>query len=172
MDGPQERQRALRSRSGVEEHDHRHPGHDPLEFLSAELRGQHFRARNASASDLCRRFRPTADTWSRRSARPTTPTKTRKEVPGLASGLLDRLFSTNYKDFRFLQVFYPTRGILAWYDRKEEKMRPLAGCRRSQLCADQRILVAGRKIPDLQPGDGSRPISAGRTEAGICQRPA
>ncbi len=50
-----------------------------------------------------------------------------KEIPGFASGLLDRLYSTNYKDYRFLQVFYPTRGILAWYDRKEQQMRPLPG---------------------------------------------
>ena len=50
-----------------------------------------------------------------------------KEIPAFAAGILDRLYSTNYKDFRFLQVFYPTRGILAWYDRKEQKMRPLPG---------------------------------------------
>jgi Flp pilus assembly protein TadD len=58
---------------------------------------------------------------------PNNANKNQKEVPGLASGLLDRLFSTNYKDFRFLQVFYPTRGILAWYDRTEEKMQLLPG---------------------------------------------
>jgi Tfp pilus assembly protein PilF len=58
---------------------------------------------------------------------PNNANKNQKEVPGLASGLLDRLFSTNYKDYRFLQVFYPTRGILAWYDRKEETMQPLPG---------------------------------------------
>ncbi len=58
---------------------------------------------------------------------PNNANKNQKQVPGLASGLLDRLFSTNYKDFRFLQVFYPTRGILAWYDRKEAKMQPLPG---------------------------------------------
>jgi Tfp pilus assembly protein PilF len=48
-------------------------------------------------------------------------------IPGMANGLLDRLYSTNYNDFRFLQVFYPMRGILAYYDRVEEKMRPLPG---------------------------------------------
>ncbi len=26
-------------------------------------------------------------------------------------------YVSNFKDYRFLQVFYPTRGILAWYDR-------------------------------------------------------
>ncbi len=50
-----------------------------------------------------------------------------KEIPVFAAGILDRLFSTNYRDFRFLQVFYPTRGILAWYDRKAEMVRPLPG---------------------------------------------
>ena len=50
-----------------------------------------------------------------------------KENPDFAPGLSDRLFSVVYKDLRFLQVFYPTRGILAWYDRKEGKLRPLPG---------------------------------------------
>ena len=50
-----------------------------------------------------------------------------KEIPVFAAGILDRLYSTNYADFRFLQVFYPTRGILAYYDRQEQKMRPLPG---------------------------------------------
>ncbi len=27
-------------------------------------------------------------------------------------------YVSNFKDYRFLQVFYPTRGILAWYDRR------------------------------------------------------
>jgi len=49
------------------------------------------------------------------------------ENPGFAPGLSDRLFSMNYNDFRFTQVFYPTRGILAWYDRKQGKLRPLPG---------------------------------------------
>ena len=49
------------------------------------------------------------------------------ENPGFAPGLSDRLFSTNYDHLGFNQVFYPTRGILAWYDRKEKKLRPLPG---------------------------------------------
>jgi len=49
------------------------------------------------------------------------------EVPGFAPGILDRLYSTGYRDIAFTQVFYPTRGILAWYDRKEKTMRPLPG---------------------------------------------
>lgn len=58
---------------------------------------------------------------------PNSANRNGKQIPGFAAGLLDRLFSTNYEDFRFLQVFYPTRGVLAWYDRKEQRMRPLPG---------------------------------------------
>jgi Flp pilus assembly protein TadD len=50
-----------------------------------------------------------------------------KENPNFAAGLSDRLFSTVYKDISFLQVFYPTRGILAWYDRQTAKLKPLPG---------------------------------------------
>ncbi len=58
---------------------------------------------------------------------PNTGNIHQKENPGFAPGLSDRLFSMNYNDLRFTQVFYPTRGILAWYDRKEQKLRPLSG---------------------------------------------
>jgi Flp pilus assembly protein TadD len=49
------------------------------------------------------------------------------KTPTFAPGLSDRLFSTNYPDIDFSQVFYPTRGILAWYDRSAKKLRPLPG---------------------------------------------
>ena len=41
--------------------------------------------------------------------------------------LVNNYFVANFKDYRFLQVFYPTRGILAWYDRAAAKLRPLPG---------------------------------------------
>jgi len=49
------------------------------------------------------------------------------KVPGFAPGILDRLYSTNYNSIQFSQVFYPTRGILAWYDSEAKTMRPLPG---------------------------------------------
>jgi Flp pilus assembly protein TadD len=58
---------------------------------------------------------------------PNNTNKHQNEEPGFASGILDRLYSTNYRSIQFSQVFYPTRGILAWYDSKEGKMRPLPG---------------------------------------------
>jgi Flp pilus assembly protein TadD len=42
-------------------------------------------------------------------------------------GLDERLFNGFYKDYGFGQVFYPTRGILAWYSRATGKLRPLPG---------------------------------------------
>jgi hypothetical protein len=36
-------------------------------------------------------------------------------------------YVANFKDYRFLQVFYPTRGILAWYSRTTDILQPLPG---------------------------------------------
>jgi dipeptidyl aminopeptidase/acylaminoacyl peptidase len=36
-------------------------------------------------------------------------------------------FVVNFTDYRFLQVFYPTRGILAWYNRATGEKQPLPG---------------------------------------------
>jgi tetratricopeptide (TPR) repeat protein len=36
-------------------------------------------------------------------------------------------YITNFKDYRFLQVFFPTRGILEWYNRETGKREPLPG---------------------------------------------
>jgi Flp pilus assembly protein TadD len=58
---------------------------------------------------------------------PNNTNKHNAEEPGFAPGILDRLYSTNYRSLAFTQVFYPTRGILAWYDRKSGTMRPLPG---------------------------------------------
>lgn len=41
--------------------------------------------------------------------------------------LNEDVFVANFKDYRFLQVFYPTRGILAWYDRSTRRIRALPG---------------------------------------------
>ena len=49
------------------------------------------------------------------------------EMPEFAPGIADRLYSMNFKGPPFNQVFFPTRGILAWYDKKEGRLRPLPG---------------------------------------------
>jgi Flp pilus assembly protein TadD len=50
------------------------------------------------------------------------------EVPGSGSRHLgDRLFQGFYPSYGFVQVFYPTRGVLAWYSRETGKLQPLPG---------------------------------------------
>lgn len=41
--------------------------------------------------------------------------------------LPDSYYVKNFLDYRFLQVFYPTRGILAWYSRATGLRNPLPG---------------------------------------------
>jgi tetratricopeptide (TPR) repeat protein len=41
--------------------------------------------------------------------------------------LNEDVYVNNFKDYRFLQVFYPTRGILAWYDRTTKRIHSLPG---------------------------------------------
>lgn len=36
-------------------------------------------------------------------------------------------YVNNFQDYRFLQVFYPTRGVLAWYSRETGKLQALPG---------------------------------------------
>ncbi|MGD0361539.1 MAG: hypothetical protein ABSC93_11750 [Bryobacteraceae bacterium] len=70
-------------------------------------------------------------------------------------------YVANFKDYRFLQVFYPTRGILSWYSRRTGVLLPLPGADDSQFVQmgavwspDGKYLVfarAGATDPD-RPG--------------------
>jgi Flp pilus assembly protein TadD len=46
---------------------------------------------------------------------------------GQTKDLSTGYFTVNFKDYRFLQVFYPTRSIVAWYNRATGRKRPLPG---------------------------------------------
>jgi len=50
------------------------------------------------------------------------------DVPG-AHGrrIADRLYNGSYTFYGFGQVFFPTRGVLAWYSRESRTLRPLPG---------------------------------------------
>jgi hypothetical protein len=49
------------------------------------------------------------------------------DSPGPASTSPSNYYVANFKDYRFLQVFYPARGILAWYSRATGILQPLPG---------------------------------------------
>ena len=49
------------------------------------------------------------------------------DSPDPASQSPSNYYVANFKDYRFLQVFFPTRGILAWYSRATGILQPLPG---------------------------------------------
>ena len=71
-------------------------------------------------------------------------------------------YVSNFKDYRFLQVFYPTKGIVQWYDREEKKLRPLPGASDPKYVQsnavwspDGKYLVFSRaEAKDPLPADG------------------
>ena len=48
-------------------------------------------------------------------------------ISGTVRPTQSNFYVVNFKDYRFLQVFYPTAGILAWYDRTTGREQPLQG---------------------------------------------
>ena len=76
--------------------------------------------------------------------------------------LENNFYVANFLDYKFLQVFYPTRGVLYWYDRNDRRATSAAGRRRSQLCADERGVESGWQIRCVYPGKSAGPVSAGR----------
>jgi hypothetical protein len=57
----------------------------------------------------------------------TTIEDPRTRTPEQRNDLFDKYYSANFKDHRFLQVFFPTRGVLAWYSRQSGSLQPLPG---------------------------------------------
>jgi hypothetical protein len=47
--------------------------------------------------------------------------------PDTAPDAPSNYYVTNYPDYKFLQVFYPTRGLIAWYNRATGALQPLPG---------------------------------------------
>jgi Tol biopolymer transport system component len=75
------------------------------------------------------------------------------------------LYVRNFPDFRITQVFYPTRGILAWYDVASKTIRALPGAddKRYVHCnavwsPDGKNLVFMR-APATDPYDPARPVA-------------
>jgi Flp pilus assembly protein TadD len=73
--------------------------------------------------------------------------------------LVRNLYVANFKDYRFLQVFYTTRGVLAWYKRESAHLQYLPGADDAQYVhtnavwsPDGKYLVFARaKAQDAYP---------------------
>ncbi len=55
------------------------------------------------------------------------PEQTDSQRRARPKDLLTSYYVNNFKDYRFGQVFFPTRGILAWYSRDSGRLQPLPG---------------------------------------------
>ncbi|MEN6602459.1 MAG: hypothetical protein ABFD86_08565, partial [Bryobacteraceae bacterium] len=58
-------------------------------------------------------------------------------TPGVTKEPPSIYYVANFTDYRFLQVFFPTQGVLAWYSRATAMLQPLPGA------ADPRHVQAG-----------------------------
>ena len=81
---------------------------------------------------------------------------------GLKAELANSYFVVNFTDYRFLQVFYPTRGILAWYDRTTGKKQPLAGADDPRYVHTDAVWSPDEKFVVFARADAREPISAGQ----------
>jgi len=77
-------------------------------------------------------------------------------------GPKDNFYVSNFKDYRFLQVFYPTRGVLSWYSRATKERHLLPGADDPRYVQtdgfwspDGKYIVFARaKAVDPYPADG------------------
>jgi Flp pilus assembly protein TadD len=86
--------------------------------------------------------------------------------------LNEAMYVVNFKDYRFLQVFFPTRGILAWYDRATQRIKALPGADNPNFVQtdgfwspDGRSIVFARATAkDPYPRSGKLPSYAGASD--------
>jgi len=87
---------------------------------------------------------------------------------GPQQNISNSYFVTNFKDYRFLQVFYPTRGILTWLDRASGLRHPLPGADDPQYVQTDGvwspdgkwIVFARAEAKDPHPPNSSQPVAA------------
>ena len=78
--------------------------------------------------------------------------------------LRQNYYVANFTDYRFLQVFYPTRGVLAWYSKATGMLKPLPGAddpayvhTGATWSPDGKYLVFARaKARDSYPAEGTQ----------------
>ena len=81
-------------------------------------------------------------------------------------------YTANFKDYRFLQVFYPTRGILAWYDREARKLHPLSGADDPRYVHTDPVWSPDGKYLVFARAEAQDPYPAGRKMAEYPNDPA
>jgi Flp pilus assembly protein TadD len=82
-----------------------------------------------------------------------------------------KYYVANYKDYRFLQVFYPTRGILAWYSRATRRMQALPGADDPRYVQTDAVWSPDGKYLVFARAEAKEPYPAGRKLAAHANDP-
>ena len=85
--------------------------------------------------------------------------------------LNESVYVSNFKDYRFLQVFYPTRGILAWYSRESGKMESLPGADDAHYVHTDAVWSPDGKFLVFARAEAKDPYPAGRKAAEYANDP-
>ncbi|MDP2999944.1 MAG: tetratricopeptide repeat protein [Bryobacterales bacterium] len=80
-------------------------------------------------------------------------------------------YVANFKDYRFLQVFYPTRGILAWYSRATGRLQPLPGADDPRYVHTNAVWAPDGQHLVFARADAKQPYPEGRKLAEFANDP-
>jgi Flp pilus assembly protein TadD/Tol biopolymer transport system component len=81
-------------------------------------------------------------------------------------------YVANFLDYRFLQVFFPTRGSLAWYTRDTGKLQPLPGADDSRYVQTNAVWSPDGKYVVFARAAAKDPYAAGVRMASHANDPA
>jgi tetratricopeptide (TPR) repeat protein len=84
---------------------------------------------------------------------------------GSSLDISNTYYVTNFKDYRFLQVFYPTRGILEWYSRATGKRQPLPGADDPRYVQTDGVWSPDGKYIVFARAEAKDPYPAGQPKA-------
>ncbi len=88
------------------------------------------------------------------------------DVPGEhGRRVVDRLYNGFYNDYGFGQVFYPTRGVLAWYSKDSGKLQVLPGADDPKYVQTSAFWSPDRKYLVYSRGPAKDPYETGHPRA-------
>ncbi len=93
-------------------------------------------------------------------------------IRGLEKELPSSYYVENFKDYRFLQVFYPTRGVLAWYDRATGRRQGLPGADDPRYVQTDPVWSPDGKYVVFARAEAKDPYPEGQKQAEYANDPA
>jgi tetratricopeptide (TPR) repeat protein len=82
-----------------------------------------------------------------------------------------KYYVANFKDYRFNQVFYPTRGVLAWYTKAAGKLQPLPGADDTRYVQTNGVWSPDGKYLVFARAEARDPYAEGRKLAEFANDP-